>query len=236
VLVVSAVAGYLHATIPDAVALVNGLGQTADAALPTGAKPGSQFETTILATEAEVESMTPAFLANYRVLFFAHTTGELFSKRTNGAQLMAAIEAFMNAGGGWVGINGTIDLESTSTWPFVQNNLTGSAPGTHGSVVAGDVVWTAGAVSANHPVIRGISTPWARNDEWYTLARNPSTAGFSILGTLASNAAPVVWSKQFGAGGRSVFTTLGHSASTYTDGNFKKLMLQSILWAANRMQ
>jgi type 1 glutamine amidotransferase len=45
-----------------------------------------------------------------------------------------------------------------------------------------------------------------------------------------------VWAKEFGAGGRSLFTTLGHSAGTYSDPNFKKLMLQSILWAANRME
>jgi type 1 glutamine amidotransferase len=236
VLVVSAAAGYVHATIANAVALVDEVSQTADAALPSGAKPGSQFTTTVLATPAEVQSMTSEFLADYRVLFFAHTTGELFSGRPNGAEVMAAVEAFMNDGGGWVGINGTIDLEPTSMWPWAQNNLTGSLAGTHGNVVAGDVVWSAAAVTADHPIIRGITTPWARSDEWYNLARNPSSAGFSILGTLASSSAPVVWAKEFGAGGRSVFTTLGHSNTTYSDVNFKRMMLQSILWAANRME
>jgi type 1 glutamine amidotransferase len=236
VLVVSAAAGYVHATIANAVALVDEVSQTADAALPAGAKPGSRFTTTVLATPAEVQSMTSEFLADYRVLFFAHTTGELFSDRPNGAEVMAAVEAFMNDGGGWVGINGTIDLEPTSMWPWAQNNLTGSLAGSHGNVVAGDVVWSAAAITTDHPIIRGITTPWARSDEWYNLARNPSSAGFSILGTLASNSAPVVWAKEFGAGGRSVFTTLGHADTTYSDVNFKRLMLQSILWAANRME
>lgn len=239
VLVVSATGpvGYVHPTIANAVALVDELGQTEDAALPSGAKPGSQFETTLLATPAEVETMTPEFLAGYRVLFFAHTTGDLFSSLANGADIMAAIEAFMNDGGGWVGIHATIELELASgTWPWCQDNLTGSLPGLHSQAVPDDVAWTADAIAANHPVIRDIPTSWACKDEWYALDRDPSSAGFSILGTRASTLVPVLWAKELDAGGRSVFTPLGHDVATYSDANFKKLMLQSILWAANRME
>ncbi|HYJ08069.1 MAG TPA: ThuA domain-containing protein [Polyangiaceae bacterium] len=235
VLVVSAAATYVHESIPNAVALVAELGQTADAALPSFAKPGSQFETTVLATAAEVDAITPQFLADYRVLFFAHTTGSVFSSRANGTDIMEAVEAFMNAGGGWVGINGTIELEAAGMWPWCHDNLIGSLGGAHNVVVA-DVLWTAVATTFNHPVTRDIPTPWACDDEFYTLSRDPSNQGFSILGTRASNGFPVVWAKEFGAGGRSVFTTLGHEVATYSDANFKKLMLQSILWAANRME
>jgi type 1 glutamine amidotransferase len=239
VLVVSATGpnAFVHASIPNAVALVAELGQTADANLPPGAKPGSQFETTVLGLAADVEVITPAFLAEYRVLFFAHTTGPLFSSRANGADIMAAIEAFMNAGGGWVGVNGTIELEFQSgLWPWCQDNLTGSLPGTHTPVVIDNVLWPAAATIANHPVIRGLPTSWAWRDEWYALDRDPSSAGFSILGTRDSTSVPVVWAKGIGLSGRSVFTTLGHEVDAYSDANFKKLMLQSILWAARRME
>jgi type 1 glutamine amidotransferase len=102
---------------------------------------------------------------------------------------------------------------------------------------ADQIVWATAAVSADHPVIRGITTPWARDsEEWYNLARSPTTVGFSMLGTRASNQGPVVWAKEIGTKGRSVCTTLGQGPTTYTDENFKKLVLQSILWAANRMQ
>ena len=231
VLVVSAVAGYEHPTIMNAVDMVAALGATADAALPTDAKPGSQFTSTVLSMPANLDSITTAYLANYRVLFFAHPTGELFSGRPNGTQIMAAIEAFMNAGGGWVGINGAIEVEPTSLWAWYQNNLTGSLPGSHSTSTA-SINWAA----TNHPVIRGLSSPWACNDEWYTLPSDPRAAGFSILGSLATSGTPVLWAKEFGTGGRSVYTTLGHPAATYSNVNFTNVMLRSILWAANRLE
>lgn len=236
VLVVAATDGFTHGSIPEAVTMVQELGQTADANLPSGAQPGSQFTVTVLNTPTQIESMLPDYLADYELLFFAHPTGQLFSSRPNGAEVMDAVESFMTNGGGWVGINGAIDMEVTGAWPWYQDNLTGSRYNSHTSG-DGNVAWASAAVTADHPVIRGLPSPWARDDEWYNLARNPANVGFSILGTLAApDLRPVVWSKEIGAEGRALCTSLGQDDEPFAEAPFRRFMLQSILWAVHRIQ
>jgi type 1 glutamine amidotransferase len=180
--------------------------------------------------------MLPDYLADYELLFFAHPTGQLFSSRPNGADVMDAVESFMTNGGGWVGINGSIDMEITGAWPWYQDNLTGSLFTTHQSLNS-SVAWTTAAVAADHPVIRGLPSPWARNDEYYNLTRSPANVGFSILGTLAApDLRPVVWSKEIGAEGRAVCTSLGQLEAPFAEAPFRRFMLQSILWAVHRLQ
>jgi hypothetical protein len=84
---------------------------------------------------------------------------------------------------------------------------------------------------------------WKRVDEWYAFHTNPS-AKVTVLTTVdestydASGASmganhPISWQHLYD-GGRSWYTAMGHTASSYSEPLFRGFLLGGILWAAGR--
>jgi type 1 glutamine amidotransferase len=57
------------------------------------------------------------------------------------------------------------------------------------------------------------------------------------LARLASDNRPVAWIRDVGnGGGRMFYTIKGHNKSVYEEPDFRKLVLNGILWATHRLE
>lgn len=237
VLVLSKTLEFPHSSISACQQLLVDLGQTADALLPEGAAPGSQF--TVDIAKDDLSDFTDAKLKKYSMLFWCNPTGPVFSSAgASGTIAMAAIQKFVEDGGAWGGVHAATDFEKSNGFPWFTDTLVGASFNVH------DADGTAGTIQveagyADHPVMRGLPTPWNTTDEWYTMNRDVRTVpGIQVLASLASDSRPVVWTNELGPSGdgRMFYTTRGHNELVYREPAFKTLVHNGILWATHRME
>ena len=188
VLVFSATAGFRHDCIPNGIAAIQALGSTNNFAVD--------------ATE-DATAFSDANLAQYKVVIFLCTTGDVL---TNNAQ-QNALQNFIAAGGGWVGIHSAADTEYA--WPW------------YGGLV--------GAYFLSHPAIQNVTVKvidpvdpstsflprrWLRNDELYNFQTNPR-GSVHILATYDETSYsggtmgfdhPISWSHNYAGGRAFTFT------------------------------
>ncbi|GAA3563373.1 hypothetical protein GCM10022419_050120 [Nonomuraea rosea] len=211
VLVFSKTAGFRHDSIPAGVEAVRSLG-TANGFTVTATEDASVF--------------TAAGLANYRAVVFLSTTGDVLN---DGQQ--AALQAYVD-GGGFAGVHAAADTEYG--WPY-YGQLVGawfkSHPAIQQAVIRNE--------DRSHPATAHLGATWTRTDEWYDYRTNPRP-GVKVLQTLdeASYSGgtmgadhPITWYHAQGSG-RSFYTGLGHTAESYSDGDFRRLLLGGIQYAA----
>jgi cytochrome c len=153
VLVFSKTAGFRHDSIPAGIAAVQSLGETAN------------FE--VDATE-DATKFTDANLAQYDVIVFMSTTGDILNSDQQGA-----FERYMRAGGGFAGVHAASDTEYT--WPYYGQMLGGYFK----SHPAGTPQATVRIEDADEPSTTGIPASWVRDDEWYNFQKpnNPVAGG-----------------------------------------------------------
>jgi uncharacterized protein len=236
-LVLSKALEYRHDSIPACQQMLRDLGNTPDAQLPAGAQPQSQWTVTI--AKEDLSEFSDEGLRPYAIIFWCNPTGTVFTAGgANGARGKAAVQKFLTTGGGWGGVHSATDFENTQGWPWFQDQVNGGnfvnhdADGTPNSIV-----WQVGPAAQDHPVIRGIRSPWNCADEWYSLNRNPETlSGFIVLGKLGTDQRPAVYVREIPGGGRSFYTIRGHNRSVYAEPNFRRLVHQGVLWAVRRMK
>ena len=213
VLVFSKTNGYRHASIPDGVAALR----------EVGAAGGF----TVDATEDSLR-FRPDVLARYRVVVFLSTSGDVL-----GTEGEAAFQAFVRAGGGFVGVHAASTTEYE--WPW-YGGLVGARFADHPPFQPGTVVVT----DAGHPATRGLPARWSRADEWYNFRARP--AGVRVLlradeatydgGTMGADH-PLAWAHVYD-GGRAFYTALGHAPDAYADPAFRRHLAGAVRWAAGR--
>jgi type 1 glutamine amidotransferase len=236
-LVLSKTLEYHHDSIPACQQMLRDLGATPDAELPAGATPGSQWQVTI--ANEDLSEFTDEGLRPYAILFWCSPTGTVFSSAgPAGVVGMAAVQKFLTTGGAWGGVHSATDFENTHGWTWFQDNVNGANFAMHdGDGTPDSIVWQPDAVAGNHPVIRGIGSPWSATDEWYFLTRDPGTLpGFSVLGRLAKDNRPAVYVREIPGGGRSFYTIRGHNTAYYAEPKLRRLVHQGVLWAVRRMK
>lgn len=207
-LVFSRTTGFRHDAIPAAIAAIRELGRAHNFAVDASEDP------TIF---------TDANLGRYQVVVFALTTGDVLDDAQQGA-----LERFIRAGRGYVGIHSASDTEYD--WPW-YGGLVGAYFRTHGPIEPGAVLVSDGA----HPLTAGLPARWTRTDEWYQFrAAPPATA--RVLATLDGPAPhAIIWCQSYD-GGRSFYTAPGHTAASYTEPLFVAHLLKGIEYAAGVLQ
>jgi glucose/arabinose dehydrogenase/type 1 glutamine amidotransferase len=193
---------------------------------------GRQAGFGVTATQRATD-FTGAKLAPFRAVVFLNTTGN----RLNGEQ-EGALDDFMQAGGGFVGIGTAAEAEPGTA---LLDDLIGARPDPASptgiatrTLVAGDRV---------HPSTRDLPLELNRTDVWYrwqtrptgnvhTVARwralaDPAGDGTSVGGTDH----PISWCRDI-RGGRSFYTGMGRTADGYGDQRFRDHLLGAIEWAA----
>src|SRR5215470_10195389 len=141
VLVFSATAGFRHDCIPNGIAAIQALGSTNNFAVD--------------ATE-DATAFSDANLAQYKVVVFLCTTGDVL---TNAAQ-QNALQNFIAAGGGWVGIHSAADTEYSWTW---YGGLLGAYFASHPAIQSATVK----VIDPIDPSTSFLPRRWVRTDEWY---------------------------------------------------------------------
>jgi type 1 glutamine amidotransferase len=178
----------------------------------------------------------PGGLNAYALIFSCSPTGRVFSGNPNVGDKPAAMKAFQDfieiEGKAFAGVHSASDFEKTNGFPWFTNVLMGAYFESH-NTSAGSVV--SDAQNTSHPVLAGLSSSYATNDEWYRMNRDPgSQPGFKILQRLASDSRPLTWVKDVGAG-RMFYTARGHAASVFSEAPFRALVKNGILWTTRRL-
>jgi PKD repeat protein/type 1 glutamine amidotransferase len=185
----------------------------------------------------DAAAFTSANLAGYRAVVVLHSSGDVL----NAAQ-RAALQAYVQGGGGFVGIGEAANLQPGDS--FISG-LIGARPAAGSSdtvtqqrVEVGDRV---------HPATRDLPLEWGpRADAWYSWQQNPTgtvhTVARARFGATADDAVrsnttsrPISWCRDF-QGGRSFYTGMGRTAASYGEANFRTHLLGAIQWAAGMVR
>ena len=215
VLVFTRAAGYRHASIEAGVEAIQQLGR----------EQGFAVQHTEDAADFE-----DARLARHDVVIWLNTDSDVLDDDAR-----RALERYMRAGGGWVGIHGAAATERG--WPWYGQLLGGGAyllehPAVQPAQLDVEV--------ADHPSTEHLPPRFTLRDEWYSFRANPrpwvrvllrvNEASYDV-GELAMGDHPLAWCHEF-EGGRAWYTGLGHVAELYADPLFTRHVLGGIRWAA----
>jgi type 1 glutamine amidotransferase len=215
VLVFSRTAGYRHDSIPAGIAAVRALGEQNKFRVDAG-EDGRVF--------------TDANLAQYRVVVFLNTTGEVL-----GAAGQAAFERFIRRGGGFVGVHSASD--TGYDWPW-YGGLVGTYFRRHPVIQPA----TLKVVDPSHVSTRHLPIEWKRTDEWYDFHSDLDRQITVLIridettyrgGSMGADH-PMSWYHAYD-GGRAWYTALGHTASSYSEPLFLDHLGGGIMWAAGLM-
>lgn len=213
ILVFTKTASWRHDSIPAGVAALKQLGR--------------ENKISVDATE-DATVFRDEKLREYRAIVFLNTTGNILR-----ADQRLAMQRFIQAGGGFVGVHSAAATEYE--WPW-YNELLGAylsshpmRPGVRHGII--DVL------DREHLATRVLPKRWERDEEWYSF-RN-ILPGIRVLATLDENSYeggtngshhPIIWFHEFD-GGRAFYTALGHEAETFRDPAFLKHLLGGIIYA-----
>lgn len=182
--------------------------------------------------------LSDRMLENYDVVIMLNTTGDVFNDDEQ-----AAMERFIQAGKGWVGVHAASDTEYDWKW---YTDMVGHMFKIH------PVVQTA-MLDVHDNTFPGLNT-WPKRmmwtDEYYEYKDGTKKDGFNYLLTVdektydwhakwgPDNEAkghgdfhPMSWYHDYD-GGRAWYTNLGHVPAVFSDVNFLNHLYGGIYWAA----
>jgi type 1 glutamine amidotransferase len=216
VLVFWKTAGFVHATeIVNGIALVQSLGAA------NGFVVHDSNDATV---------MNPANLAQYAVVIFLCTTGDILDPVQQ-----TAFEGYITSGGSFIGIHSATDTEYG--WPF-YGALIGAYFANHPAIQPA----TLRVEDGTHPSTRHYPARFSFTDEWYNFRTNPRATVDVLLaidetsyspGSGAMGDHPIAWCHTVGLG-RAWYTALGHRSETYAEASYARHLLGGILWAAGQ--
>lgn len=183
-------------------------------------------------------TFTPGNLARFDAVVFNNVSGDVFTPDQK-----AAFKAFVEGGGGYVGIHAAGD--SSHTWDWFARNLIGAHFIGHPMRPQFQKA-TVRIEDGGHPATAGLPRQWSHTDEWYSFASSPRARGFHILATLdeASYSPrglfggdlamgrdhPIAWWNCAGKG-RVFYTAIGHTAESYGEPVGRHMLLGAVKWA-----
>lgn len=233
VLVFTKTAGFRHYSIPIGIATLQTL----------GAQNG--FE--VVSTE-DASAFTAGNLKQYAVVVWMNTTGIVLTDKAQ----RQAMEDFMAAGGGFVGIHSAADTEYD--WPWYEQ-LVGARFKCHPLQQTA----TFNNEAPEHPSTAHFGKTFQTFDEFYSFNRsprsdvrvllsidetsymqNPNTSNLpdsptfpqGVNGTMGDH--PMAWCHR-NAGGIAWYTALGHEGTQYATPDFQQHVLRGIQIAAGKL-
>ena len=220
VLVFSKTAGFRHESIPDGIKAIKELGEST---------AGTACQWTVTASE-DAALFTKDGLAKYKAIVFLSTTGDILNDEQE-----KAFEAWVKAGGGFVGIHAAADTEHT--WPWF-GELVGAWFKTHPTPQKATVV----VEDRTHQSTSMLPERWERFDEWYVYKENPRTKKVAPVHVLANldektydtggnpmGDHPIAWCREVEKG-RSWYTGGGHTTESFSEPLFREHIRHGIAW------
>ena len=212
ILVFSKTEGFRHNSIEAGVEAIRAL--------------GAENEFGVLATE-DADYFHVDSLQRYQAIVFLNTTLDVLDP---GQQ--EALMAYIQSGGGWVGVHAAADTEYDWEW---YGGLVGAYFSSHPDVQPAEVVVT----DRLHPSTKNLPFLWTHTDEWYNYKINPR-ANVHVLAVIKESSYeggvmgddhPIAWAHHYD-GGRAWYTGLGHTVESYKDPYMRSHLLGGIEWAA----
>lgn len=183
----------------------------------------------------DTADVTARNLQKFDVIVFNNNcgnAGRIFSNKQH-----QALQNFIRNGGGFVAIHcgGAIWKEEGAFQNWYEE-LVGSRMVKHPDVQSAKlIVENKGHISTSH-----LPDEWVVVDEWHTFSSNPRN-NVNVLLSLDESSYegtpkmggdhPFTWYQYFD-GGRSFFTSLGHTVEIYSDKNYRKLVQGGIVWTS----
>jgi len=180
-------------------------------------------------------------LSRFDTVIFLNASGDMLSD-----QQQQVFQRWLEAGGGWVGIHAAGD-DSHASWQWYGQNLIGATFTAH---ILGPQFQSAKVVidSPQHPVAAALPNSWLHTEEWYSWDRSPRSNGFTVVAVLDEDSYtpvqnimgkkrdlrmgdhPVVWTNCIGRG-RTVYSTLGHTAEAFEQPEHLQLLENALHWS-----
>ena len=210
-LLYSRTTGYRHESIPAGIDALRLLGE--------------QAGRTVDATE-DPAAFTAGRLSRYAAVVFLSTSGDVLD-----AAGRDALREYMTAGGAWLGIHGASTTEYG--WPYF-GELAGARFDRHPPE---QQTATITVEAPGHPATSHLPATWTWHDEWYDFRSSPRPEVRVLLtvdeatyagGTMGPDH-PVAWCHE-NAGGRSLYTALGHAPRCYSDPLFRRHLSGALDW------
>jgi len=216
VLVFSKTKGWRHDSIPAGIAALQ--------------KLATENGFTVVASE-DAGLFTEAQLSTFNAIVFLNTTQDVLDDNQQ-----IAMERFIQAGGGFVGIHAAADTEWEGDWYWYRRLLGAvfkSHPNEPSNVQNARVVLQ----DERHPATELLPTTFEITDEWYDY-RDFYEFNKVLLtvdektyrGGQHGDYHPITWYHDFD-GGRSFYTGLGHTAETFSNPEFLKILLGGLKYA-----
>ncbi|MGX1886673.1 ThuA domain-containing protein [Streptomyces sp. NPDC055287] len=218
VLVFSKVTNFAHDSIPAGIEAIKKL----------GSENGFEVEAT-----DDAAAFTDANLARFQAIVFNNTNSTPEKGDLLNAEQRAALQKFVRAGGGWVGLHAASASERDWGW---YEGLVGAIFDQHPAVQTGRVK----VLDQAHPSTKGLPELWERTEEWYNWRTSPTGKVHTLAQIKVRDGVtgldegvdhPWSWCQNYD-GGRSWFTAGGHAKSAFQEENFLQHILGGIQWAA----
>ncbi|WP_374951081.1 ThuA domain-containing protein [Mucilaginibacter sp.] len=157
----------------------------------------------------------------------------------------AAFEKYIEEGkGGWIGFHHATLLGEFDGYPMWQwfSGFMGGI--TYKNYIATFVQGSVNVEDKQHPVMRGVPTPFmVKQEEWYTYDKS-SRPNVHVLASVDENSYepktdikmgdhPVVWTNEH-VKARNVYIFMGHSPKLFDNPAYTRLVSNAIVWASGR--
>ena len=174
-------------------------------------------------------------LTSYNVVVFNNNCGNEGRILSNDEQL--AFQQFIRNGGGFVGIHcaGALWKEEGQFQEWYEL-LLGTRMVDHPAVQQAKLI----VEDKTEPFTDHLDTTWIIKDEWHRFAKNPRERVNVLLSLDEASYEgeqkmggdhPFTWYHYF-EGGRSFFTSLGHTPEIYGNKDFQEMLRKGIIWAS----
>jgi len=180
-------------------------------------------------------------LSQFDLVIWNNSTGPVLNEGQR-----ALFQSYIEDGGGYLGIHGSGDF--SHNWDWYKNEII-CADFSHHPIknhIQNTTVYLTDRADSSWQV----PPVWAHSDEWYIFLNNPEDKGAQLLYMIDGESIdpngdlfwmkgkdfgmgkvhPVAWHKQVGSG-RVFYTSMGHTADTFTNKNFMSMLRDGIIWA-----
>jgi cytochrome c len=219
VLVFTRTEGFRHNSISNGVALFATL-------VPKIEQPSGEKREMVNSEDPAI--FTDAGLERFAAIVFLNTTGDILDD-----EHQSAMERFVQAGGGFVGVHSAADTEYD--WPW-YGALMGAYFRSHPAVQQARV----NVVDSDHPATEFLPQEWIRTDEWYDYQAPPAPKVRRLLmldettyngGMMMDQFGehPIAWSHTYD-GGRAFYTGGGHTRAAFAEQAFIGHLRGGLRW------
>lgn len=216
ILVFTKTAGWRHDSIPAGIAALE--------------KMAGEHQFTVTASE-DAALFTDADLSQFNAIVFLNTTLNVLDENQE-----LAMERYIQAGGGFVGIHAAADTEWEGDW-FWYRNLVGAVFKNHPNTPSNVQQATVNIVDKKHAATEQLADTITVADEWYNyrdmyefinvVAKVDES---TYQGGEHDHDHPISWYHDYD-GGRAFYTGMGHTSEMFSNPDFLQHLLGGMTYA-----